>query len=164
MDIFEYAMKMEQDGKAFYEEQATKTELAELKNILLELAADEQKHYNIFKAMKEGKKTEYEEGKKTKIVTSVKNVFEDLKSRNQDFAFPGDIVAAWEEAREIEKKSEDFYREKAGEVGAQEQKHILNRIADEEHKHWQTIENVIQFLNRPQSWLEDAEWNHMEDY
>ncbi len=164
MDIFEYAMKMEQDGKAFYEEQAAKTDLAELKNILLELAADEQKHYNIFRAMKEGRAAQFEEAKKTRIVTSVKNVFEDLKSRNQDFTFPGDIIAAWEEAREIEKKSEDFYREKAGEVDAQEQKHILNRIADEEHKHWQTIENVIQFLNRPQAWLEDAEWNHLEDY
>ena len=70
----------------------------------------------------------------------------------------------WEQAREVEKKSEDFYRAKAGEVDDKNQAHILNRIADEEHKHWVTIENVIKFLDRPRHWLEDAEWNNLEDY
>ena len=70
----------------------------------------------------------------------------------------------WEEAREVEKKAEEFYREKGDEVGDEKQKRILNRIADEEHRHWITMENVIQFLDRPQQWLEDAEWSNLEDY
>lgn len=44
------------------------------------------------------------------------------------------------------------------------QKNILNKIADEEHKHWVTLESVLQFLKRPEQWLEDAEWNNLEAY
>ena len=51
MNVFEHAMKMEQDGRAFYLEHAGKTSNAALKRVLEELADDELKHYNIFKAM-----------------------------------------------------------------------------------------------------------------
>lgn len=164
MNIFEYAMKMEQDGKAYYEEQAAKVDLAEFKRILLELAADEEKHYNIFKAMRDGQTPVFDEAKKTTILSSVKNVFEQLKAQKQEFAFAADAKRIWEKAREIEKESEEFYREKADEVPSEDQKHILTRIADEEHRHWTTIENVIHFLDRPNHWLEDAEWSNLEDY
>jgi len=35
-------------------------------------------------------------------------------------------------------------------------------IADEEHTHWALIENVLQFLDRPKQWLENAEWNNLD--
>jgi rubrerythrin len=164
MNIFEYAMKMEQDGRQYYLDMAEQTDSAQLKGILQQLADDELKHYNIFKAMKEGRTTEYKDTEKTTILSSVKNVFERLKSEGDGFSFSPDTRGVWEKAQQVEKDSEDFYREKAEEVGDDSQKHILNRIADEEHKHWVTIENVIRFLDRPQQWLEDAEWNHLEDY
>ena len=44
MNIFEYAMKMELDGKQYYEESAAKVGNPELKRILMELAGDEEKH------------------------------------------------------------------------------------------------------------------------
>ena len=81
MNIFEFAMKMEMDGKQFYEESAAKTDSPELKRILLELASDEEKHYTIFRALRDGVPVEYEDAKKTKILTEVKNVFEALKSQ-----------------------------------------------------------------------------------
>lgn len=164
MNIFEYAMKMEMDGKSFYEEHAAKVNSPELKRILLELANDEQKHYNLFKAMRDGKAATYDEGSKTTILTSVKNVFEEMKEADGGFSFAADAKKIWEEAREIEKETEAFYREKAKEVEKPEQAEVLNKIADEEHRHWVTMENVIGFLDRPEKWLEDAEWNHLENY
>ncbi|NOY88035.1 MAG: ferritin family protein [FCB group bacterium] len=164
MNIFEYAMKMEEDGKKYYEESAAKVGSEHLKHILLELARDEQKHYHIFKAMRDGQPAEYEEAKKTKILSEVKNVFETLKARNENFTFPDDTKEIWIHAREIEKKAEDFYREKAKEVTEEKQKSILEKIADEEHKHWVTMENVIKFLDRPEHWLENAEWHNLEEY
>ena len=164
MNVFEFAMQMETDGRAFYLEQSEKVESPWLKKILVELADDELKHYNIFKAMKEGKTAEYKEAEQTKIIPTLKNVFETLKAENKDYAFPADSKKIWEEALEIEKKSEEFYRDKAGEVEGESQKHILNKIADEEHKHWVTLQKVIRFLDRPDHWLEDAEWSNLEDY
>ena len=164
MNVFEYAMKMETDGRKFYLDSAEKVESPALKKILLELANDEVKHYAIFKAMKDGGAAEYREAEKTTILKTVKNVFEKLREENKDLAFPEDSKKIWEEAREVEKKAEEFYREKANELDSEEQKHILNRIADEEHRHWVTMQNVIQFLDRPNHWLEDAEWSNLEDY
>jgi rubrerythrin len=164
MNVFEYAMKMETDGRNFYLEHAEKVDTPHLKKILLQLADDELKHYNIFKAMAEGKSAQYKDSEKTTILATVKNVFEELKGQKQDFSFPAEAKSIWEEAQEVEKKSEDFYREKAGEVDDDNQKKILNKIADEEHRHWVTMQNVIQFLDRPNHWLEDAEWSNLEPY
>jgi rubrerythrin len=163
MNVFEHAMKMEQDGRAFYLEHAGKTNDPALKRVLSELADDELKHYNIFKAMHDRAKAEYKESEKTTIVRTVKNVFEEMRSQNRDYTFAADAGRVWEIAREVEKKSEAFYREKASEMTDDNQKQIWNRIADEEHRHWNTIEQVIQFLNRPKQWLADAEWSSMEE-
>jgi rubrerythrin len=164
MDIFAFAMKMEMDGRNFYLEHAAKASSPELKKILEELADDELKHYQIFKSLQEGLAVEYEEAGRTKILSSTKNVFEAMRAEKKEFSFSTDAQKTWEEAREIEKRSENFYREKAKEVTDEKQKHILERIADEEHKHWVTIEQVIKFLDRPQHWLENAEWSQLEDY
>jgi len=163
MSVFDFAMQMELDGKSYYEEQAAKTEVSQLKRLLLELASDEQRHYNIFKALKAGEQVSYDTKQATTVFKSAKNVFEELKSTGEEFSFAADVREAWVKAREVEKKSEAFYRRKANEIDDAGQKEILHRIADEEQKHWTTIENVIGFLNRPQQWLENAEWADLGD-
>ena len=162
MDVFDYAMKMELDGKAYYEEHADKTELPELREILMTLAADEQKHFEIFKALRDGKEADFPAERDTKILVDVRNVFEKLRTQGEDFKFASEVVEVWKKAQLVEKESEDFYRGKAAEVDSDHQKQMLNRVADEEHKHWTTIENVIRFLLHPQAWLEDAEWYDLE--
>lgn len=164
MNVFEYAMQMELDGKAYYEESANKVDSPELKKILLELASDEDKHYNIFKAMRDDIPVEYEQATETKILSEVKNVFQILKAENKDYTFPDEAKEIWVHAREVEKQAEEFYRKSADEVDDEKKAGILHKIADEEHKHWVTMENVIKFLDRPNTWLEDAEWNNLEEY
>lgn len=164
MSIYDFALKMEQDGRAFYLEHAAKVSAPELKRILLELADDELKHYNLFKSLSEGHSAEYKESERTTILKTVRNVFTAMKTQNKDYKFPSDAVKIWQQAQEVEKKSERLYREKAEQVGKPQEKKILNKIADEEHKHWVTIENVIQFIDRPKHWLEDAEWTNLEEY
>lgn len=163
MNTFEFAMKMELDGKAFYDKHAALVKSPELKNILLELASDEEKHYRIFKAMFEGAAVQYKESEATSILKSLKNIFEQLSAADSEFAFPADTKDIWVEAREIESKAEAFYRQKADETDSATEKHILTRIADEEHKHWVTMENVIGFLDHPNQWLDDAEWSSLNE-
>jgi rubrerythrin len=154
---------MEQDGRAYYLDNAEKTSDPALKKVLLELADDELKHYNIFKAMAHQEQAEYKEEEKTTILTTVKNVFEQMKAEGKDFTFADEASQVWEKAREIEKESEKFYREQAEGLSDENQKRILNRIADEEHRHWVTMEQVLQFLHKPKQWLEDAEWSRLEE-
>ncbi len=163
MNIFEYAMQMETDGRNFYLEHVAKAPQPELKKILTELADDELKHYNLFKALRDGHKAEYKEETQTTILVTVKNVFQQLRSSDKTYAFAADAKKIWEQAREVERKSESFYREQANIVDRPDQKKILTKVADEEHKHWVTLQNVIEFLDRPSQWLENAEWNSIEE-
>jgi len=162
MNIFEFAMQMETDGREYYLEQAGKTAHPFLKKILLEMADDELKHYNIFKKLRDGHDAEFEEAKKTTIVSSVKNVFQTMKDEGSEFSSDKNAMNIWAQAREVEKSAEKFYREKADETDNDSAKHILNRIADEEYMHWKTIDNVISYLDKPDQFLENAEWSDLE--
>ena len=64
---------------------------------------------------------------------------------------------------DVEKQAELFYREKAKETESSSERDILNKIADEEHRHWQVLENVIQFVRSPREFLENAEWSDVDD-
>jgi rubrerythrin len=54
--------------------------------------------------------------------------------------------------------------EKANEVTEEYQKEIFQRLADEEKKHYFLLENIIEFVSRPETWLENAEFYHLEEY
>ncbi len=164
MNIFEFAMKMEEDGRAYYLEHAEKAENPSLKRILMEMADDELKHYRIFKAMSHEEKIEYLDSEKTRILDTVKTVFQTMKENDQEYSFAPDTKKIWKVAMDIEKKAESFYRDKAKEVNDHNSRRILNKIADEEHRHWITLDSVVQFLDQPKRWLEDAEWNNLEPY
>ena len=163
MSIFEFAMQMELDGKAYYEELAAKTEVPQLKKVLLEMASDEQKHYKLFKAMNEDEGGAYDTEQATKIFASTSNVFEELKASGEQYTFGDDIRDAWISARDVEKKAEAFYLQKADEVDDADQKQTLLAIAKEELKHWTVIDHVINFLDQPGTYLENAEWGDLGD-
>ena len=163
MNVFEFCMQMETDGRNFYLEHAGKAELPALKNILLNLADDELKHYNLFKALRDGARAEYKDAEQTRILPNTRNVFQEIADEETGFSFPADARDAWVKARDVEKKSEDFYRAEAAKCADPNQKKVLNSIADEEHKHWVALQHVIEFLDRPQSFIEDAEWGGLEE-
>jgi rubrerythrin len=163
MNAFEYAMNMELDGKKFYEEQAAKMTDPALKRIFEELAIDEQHHYEIFKSMLAGQSADFRSAFKTSILATTKNVFQTMKDAGEDAKeFNNDVREAWMHAREIEDKAEKFYRKQAQETEEQDQKDMWDLIADEEHKHWVAMDNVIRFLDKPKQWLEDAEWSDLD--
>ena len=86
MNIFEFAMQMEEDGRAYYLEHAEKAENPSLKRVLNEMADDELKHYKIFEALRNQETAEYLDNNKTTIIDTVKNVFEVLKEESKEYA------------------------------------------------------------------------------
>jgi rubrerythrin len=61
-------------------------------------------------------------------------------------------------------RSQQFYQEKAGQMDRDDQRHLFEQLAAEEAKHYFLLENLIDFVSRPEQWLENAEWHHLEDY
>jgi rubrerythrin len=65
---------------------------------------------------------------------------------------------------DIEDRSVKFYTEKAEEEKSPGKKKIFEALSGEEKKHLFLLENLVEFISRPQTWLEDAEFNHLEEY
>lgn len=160
MDIYEYAMQMEKDGESFYRELAAQAQNAGIRNILTLLANAEVKHYRIFEHMKQHESTQPVD---LAYLVNIKNIFAEMRDHKVPMTENGSQIDLYRKAQEFEKKTRDFYREKAGEVD-ESQKAIFFKIADEEQKHFNILETIIDMVARPQTWLENPEWYHLEDY
>ncbi len=161
MDIFAYAMQMEKDGERFYRQIADRAEKPGIKRILTMLADEEVKHCKAIEKMQQGRSGQMAE---TSILDRAKNVFVQMKDEGGEFTPDLGQIELYEKAQEIEKRSRQFYEEKAAQVGRDDQKQLFERLAVEEAKHYFLLTNLIEFASRPGQWLENAEWNHLEEY
>jgi rubrerythrin len=162
MNIYKYAMKMEKDSENYYSELANKTDDVGLRNILKMLANDEVKHYNTIEQMiKTDASAELAE---TAILKNAKNIFIKIKGKNLVFDFNLPQINFYRKAQEIEEKSYKFYLEMSDKVEIKSQKKIFLKLAGEEKKHMFLLENLVEFVSRPETWIEDAEFNHLDDY
>jgi len=162
-DIFEYAMQMEKDGEAYYRDLAVRCPSEGLKNILNLLADDEADHYNTIKALSET--VEKERGlENTKILEKARNIFSQLSGKEINFDFKIPEIQLYQKAMEIEQKSEDFYRDNAGKTDNPSVKNILLKLAGDENRHQFLLKFITQFLEKPQTWIENAEFHHLTEY
>ena len=147
MNVYDYAMQMELDGKAFYEKLAKGTDLEGLRKIFYELAADEQKHYNIFKKLKE--QLPVTAMADSTVLEQAKNLFAELEADKLSQQTLKSNLDAYQYAIEAEKKSADLYLDAADKEENEDIKEILLKIVIEERKHLNIIENVFDFVNAP---------------
>lgn len=161
MNIFEYAMQMEQDGEAYYRDMAAKTSNKGLRTILTFLADEEVKHYEIFKSLSEGKGGMLPP---SSLTSSAKNIFRQMRESGDSFDFEAKQTAYYEKAQQMEQQAVDFYTEKAAETDNTVERELLLRIAEEEKKHFELFGAIKDFISQPERWLENAEWNHLVEY
>ena len=100
----------------------------------------------------------------TTILTDARNIFVQIKESGESFDFDIKQTELYRKAQDIEKESRDFYTEKADEVTEEYQKELFLKLADEERKHYFLLDNIIEFISRPEYWLENAEFFHSEEY
>ena len=162
MNIFDYAMQMEQDGKSCYQKLANSSEAPGLRSIFLWLAGDEQKHYETFQAMKE-------QGQALSMVDSqtldeTKNVFAELQASCETLASDAKNLEAYQYAMKVEADSAQLYQEAAEREPDPTIRDILLRIAVEERKHLNILENIFDFVNEPTNSLVWSEFSNLKEF
>jgi len=158
MDILEFAMQMELDGKAFYEKQAAATANPGLKKVLLSMAEEEERHYNYFKRLKENPDDVNGTFTGAETVQKVKNVFQQMADSPQGLQFGEDEISAWTEALRVEEKSKTLYEEQAAKEADAGRKNLFLKIAAEEQNHIYMIDGVLMYAKQPQAFAESAQF------
>jgi rubrerythrin len=82
----------------------------------------------------------------------------------EDFLAQESQLALYEEALEIELKSIEFYSEQHEAIADVKQKRALAKIIEEERRHYDLLDDIIVMVERPESWVEHAEFGVREEY
>jgi rubrerythrin len=165
MNVYEFAMQMEKDGEEYYRLLAKGSAVPGLVNIFTMLADEEVKHFKVIEGLSRNEKNLHLA--ETRILDNVKNVFVEMKAAKKELHI--DSTKASEEYRKacsIEDMSRTFYLEKAALLEGTPGREIFLRFAKEEEKHLRIMENIVEFVTKPEpgNWLENAEWHHLEEY
>lgn len=160
MNVFDYAMKMEQDGKAFYEKLAAETSVPALKSVFSSMAADEQKHFETFQSLKAGTAGTMAD---SRVLETTRNVFEQLSQDKSLAATMRKTLDGYEAARKVEADSVRFYEEIAAKETNPGNVHLIMTIANEEKKHYNILDNLCDFTLAPQNYLAWGEFSNLKD-
>jgi rubrerythrin len=161
MNVFDFAMKMEQDGKAHYEKLAADTSVAGLRTIFTRLAADEQKHYETVEAMKKGGDGAMAS---STALDEAKNVFQSLMNEKTLLGGLKKDLDGYRFAMKIEADSVRLYEDMAKKESREDVVQLLLKIANEEKKHFNIMENLYDFVLAPQNFLAWGEFGNLKEF
>ena len=164
MNIYDYAIQMEKDGESYYRELSEKSNAEGLRFILTLLAEEEVTHYTILEQMRDAHPDAKLSEKEKDVLKSAKNIFVEMQEKMDEINFNLPQVEFYKKALQAEEKSIDYYLEMSEKVESETHKAIFVELAKEEKKHKFLVEYLIDFVSRPVTWLEDAEFNHLDEY
>lgn len=162
MNVFDFALRMEQDGKKYYEQLAGQSNVPGLRTIFLRLAADEQKHFETLQRLR-SERAQVVPMEESAILDFAQNVFENLLSGEHVPAFQGDLEG-YRHAMKLEADSVELYEEAARREENGEIRSALARIAEEEKKHFAVLENIYDFVNAPNEYLAWREFTNIGEF
>jgi len=154
MSIYEKAMELEKEGKEMYEKMGAEATDAGLKGVFQRLAAFEQNHYDVFKALAE--KAPAVDVKEL-AVPSIKEIVAGLK-KNTDEQGLDAIIEQYKQALALEEANEKVYLDFAAQATDTEEKRQFEAVADEEKKHRAVIQTIIDCIQGPVIGIESAEF------
>jgi rubrerythrin len=159
MNPYDFAIQMSRDGEKFFRTLTRQVKKPGLRRILVMLANDQVIHRRDFEKMKKAEEKVLPDAGN---LTGVLNPFaQRLKRLGRGERVDENLPPAelYRRGQELDKECEDFYRKRAARVKDPRLKQAFLGVAQEQQKHYFTLEHLINFILEPQQELEDAEWN-----
>jgi len=161
MDVLQFAIEMELEGERYYRRQSAKYANCPLKTVFDLLANDEAKHAGILRSKVDGMAYEL---KAQERLSSRKNLFSGLRDYKPPVEEIPDQAALYHAALEIEQRSIDLYTDLRAKAADAQTQSLFDFLIQEENGHYQILEDVFRFVNRPNEWVESAEFGLREEY
>ena len=161
MNIFDCAIKMEEEARMCYEELAAAATEPELKNLFTILSAAEQEHHDALVKLKGN--VQPSENEFTALQEAA-CAFRPLLSKRDLMAELKNDPDAYLHVVKAEEKGIGFYEELADQAKEEGVREVLLKIAEEERKHLSIIENIYSFVESPKSFLAWGEFSNLSEY
>lgn len=161
MNIFDCALKMEEEARQYYEKLAEASAIPELKQLFTMLAAAEQEHHDALMEIKANsplKKTGFT------ALNEAACLFKPLMSKRDLMADLQEDPDAYRHIVQEEEKGIRLYEELAAQSQNEATGKILLAIAAEERKHLNIVENIYSFVESPKNFLAWGEFSNLKDY
>ncbi len=160
MNVFDFALRMEEESREHYEKLASTARSEELKTIFNLLADSERQHHEHLSLLKEGTEPKLAQSValdrvKDRVLALVENVVPDGLESDYD---------GYRHAIKTEEASIRLYEELAEQEVNTAAAHLLRQIADEERQHLEMVENIYDFVESPQTYLAWGEFSNLREY
>jgi rubrerythrin len=160
MNVFDFAIKMEEDGRKFYEKLAAEAEDPELKTIFTLLAEEEHQHQHIFQSMKNGEDPVKAD---SRIMEKAKSTFQKLLQKKYASGILRRDPDGYLHSIKTEEEYIRLYEDMAKEEKNEHVKELLLRIAEEERHHLNIMENIYDFVESPRTFLAWGEFSNLRE-
>ena len=158
--VIKQAIHLETTAEANYREAARKTSDPSAGKILELLADEESEHAKILRGMSDVADLE-NSNVVDKATTWIRGVIEGgLPTISSDV----DLLEVLRRAMGIEQMTEAFYREQGSEAEDEDIESLFGRLADIEKAHFLFVGSLVEYFDRPNEWIENAEFGLRDEY
>lgn len=161
MNVFDCAIKMEEEAGMNYRRLAESADSEELKNLFTLLAQAEQEHHAALVEMKAGMEPREPE---LKGLHETACLLQPVLAKRELMAELKKTPDAYRMVVGQEQKGIDFYEELAAKAKDSWTREILLKIADEARRHLSIVENIYSFVESPKNFLASGEFSNLKEY
>lgn len=160
MNIFDCAIKMEQEARMMFEKLAADATVPELKNLFTLLAESEQEHHDALVELKGSSnllKVQF------KDLQDAACLFKPLLAKRDLMAELIEQPDAYLHIVKAEENGVRFYEDLAAQTEDEKARKILLMIAGEERKHLSIVQNIYSFVESPKNFLVSPEFSNLKE-
>jgi rubrerythrin len=161
MNVYDFAMKMEEESWLHYEKLAAEVRNDELRRIFNLLAESEREHHEHLTLLKAGTSHDVADSVVLdRITSSVHDLMGNLSH--------GDILKndedGYRHVMNAEEASIKLYEKMADQEPDERTADILRHLAEEERHHLEAIEYIYDFVESPKTHLDWGEFSNLKEY
>ena len=161
MNIFDFAMKLEEESWTKYQALAAEAKNSEARSIFSLLAESEREHHEHLTLMKASTDSRIADSKALEGIRSSTHDLMGNLTHNNMLRTESD---GYRHVMKAEEASIRLYEKLAEWEPNPETAVILRQIAEEERHHLETIENIYDFVESPKTHLDWGEFSNLKEY
>ncbi len=160
--VLDDAIALEERARTMYREARERVSDVGSKRILELLALEEEKHVAALAALREGILAPLAD---SSLLLDVKGLVEGAVQAGQAaISKDASLRGVLTQAMAMEQATERFYKDRARRAADEALKDLFSELAKREEGHYLLVSSLLEYFDRPQSWVESAEFGLRPDY